>query len=59
MTEPKTPPPTIVNHVSLGTADFDKAAAFYDRVLTTSTWFWSPRAPAHAARRPQIGPQAS
>jgi catechol 2,3-dioxygenase-like lactoylglutathione lyase family enzyme len=35
MTETKTPPPTIMNHVSLGTADFDKAASFYDRVLTT------------------------
>ncbi|MEQ9323101.1 MAG: VOC family protein, partial [Polyangiaceae bacterium] len=26
---------SIVSHVSLGTNDFDRAAAFYDRVLTT------------------------
>ena len=27
--------PTIMSHVSIGTNDFDKAVAFYDRVLAT------------------------
>lgn len=27
--------PSILSHVSLGTNDFDRAVAFYDRVLTT------------------------